>query len=219
MKQLKKTLFFFLLIIIVSVFIRIFIGEPTKVSSSSMEPTIKSGDWLWVNKFDYGAVLPKRWADIPLLNIVTWFAEFRQRDIKNNWKYHRMKGFNKPKVGDIVVFNSPEDIDILLVKRISQILHANSWIYLDSINYDAYNDIINQETETKIQNGIIYINDTLSNRYRLKNNYYYLLGDNASISRDSRFFGYISEENIIGKVNRVIFSTGNSGKRMLKKVE
>lgn len=58
MKQRKGI--FFLLLIVSSIFIRIFIGEPTKVSSSSMEPTIKSGDWLWISKVDYGAILPRR---------------------------------------------------------------------------------------------------------------------------------------------------------------
>lgn len=39
-----------------------------------------------------------------------------------------------------------------------------------------------------------------------KDDFYYVLGDNAFISRDSRFFGYISEKNIIGRMKRVLFS-------------
>ncbi len=219
MKKLKKTSLFFLLLIVLSIFIRIFIGEPAKVSSLSMEPTIKSGDWLWINKVNYGAIIPMRWSDIPLLNIVTWIPYFRKKDIKNNWKYRRLPEFNEPKIGDIVVFNSPEDIDVLLVKRISQILYVDSWIYLDSTNYDIYNNIITHEMEAKIQNGIIYINDTISTHCRLKNNYYFVLGDNSSISRDSRSFGYISEKDIVGKANRILFSEGSDGKRILKKIE
>ena len=217
MKQRKGI--FFLLLIVSSIFIRIFIGEPTKVSSSSMEPTIKSGDWLWISKVDYGAILPRRWADIPILNIVTWIPDFRTKDIRTDWGYCRMRCFNKPDIGDIVVFNSPENIDVLLVKRISQIQHANSLIHLDSTNYNNYNDIINQETEAKIKNGVIYINDTICTYYKLRNNYYYLLGDNSSISRDSRFFGYVSEKNLVGKVNRLIFSINKTQINILKRVK
>ena len=217
MKQRKGI--FFLLLIVSSIFIRIFIGEPTKVSSSSMEPTIKSGDWLWISKVDYGAILPRRWADIPILNIVTWIPDFRTKDIRTDWGYCRMRGFNKPDIGDIVVFNSPENIDVLLVKRISQIQHANSLIHLDSTNYNNYNDIINQETEAKIKNGVIYINDTICTYYKLRNNYYYLLGDNSSISRDSRFLGYVSEKNLVGKVNRLIFSINKTQINLLKRVK
>ena len=79
-----------------------------------------------------------------------------------------MRGFNKPDIGDIVVFNSPENIDVLLVKRISQIQHANSLIHLDSTNYNNYNDIINQEAKAKIKNGVIYINDTICTYYKLR---------------------------------------------------
>ena len=217
MKQRKGI--FFLLLIVSSIFIRIFIGEPTKVSSSSMEPTIKSGDWLWISKVDYGAILPRRWADIPILNIVTWIPDFRTHARRTDWGDCRMRGFNKPDIGDIVVFNSPENIDVLLVKRISQIQHANSLIHLDSTNYNNYNDIINQETEAKIKNGVIYINDTICTYYKLRNNYYYLLGDNSSISRDSRFFGYVSEKNLVGKVNRLIFSINKTQINILKRVK
>ena len=184
-----------------------------------MEPTIKSGDWLWISKVDYGAILPRRWADIPILNIVTWIPDFRTKDIRTDWGYCRMRGFNKPDIGDIVVFNSPENIDVLLVKRISQIQHANSLIHLDSTNYNNYNDIINQETEAKIKNGVIYINDTICTYYKLRNNYYYLLGDNSSISRDSRFFGYVSEKNLVGNVNRLIFSINKTQINILKRVK
>lgn len=219
MKQLTKVVFFFLLLIVLSIYIRVFIGEPTKVSSSSMEPTIKSGDWLWVNKVDYGPILPRRWADIPLLNIATWIPDFREKDIRTDWGYRRVKGLEAPKVNDIVVFNSPENIDVLLVKRISRILHAESRIYLDSANCNYYKDVIKQEANIKIENGIVYINDTICTSYKLKNSYYYLLGDNSSVSRDSRFFGYVAEKNLVGRVNRLIFSSNGRKMNILRKIE
>ena len=120
-KQIKKYTLFGILILVLAIFIRVFIGEPCKVPSGSMEPTIRSGEWLWIDKISFGGRLPERWADIPLLNAFTHIKSLRESDAKNHWGYRRMSGFTKPKVGDIVVFNSPENEALLLVKRIAGI--------------------------------------------------------------------------------------------------
>jgi signal peptidase I len=86
-----------------------------------MEPTIRPGQWLWIDKLSYGGRLPERWADIPLLNVFTHVRSWRESDAKRNWGYHRLPGFKKPKTGDIVVFNSPENEELLLVKRVTEI--------------------------------------------------------------------------------------------------
>ena len=49
-----------LLFIILCVFFRVFGGEICLVPSSSMEPAILIGDWLWIDKLTYGARLPVR---------------------------------------------------------------------------------------------------------------------------------------------------------------
>jgi len=214
MKSFKKISGVFFFIILLSIFIRVFVGEPCNVSNNSMESTIMDGDWLWINKISYGAVLPNRWSNIPLVNILTWVPGFQQKDMSNNWGYHRMKRFAHPQINDIVVFKSTEDAEVLLIKRVSKILHAGSMIYIDSINFDSYVEIINQEVRDEAHNNRI-----INNSYQLKNSYYFLLGDNAATSRDSRSFGYVSERNIIGKANRVLFSTGKEKNRFLKKLE
>ena len=214
MKSFTKISGVFLFIILLSILIRIFVGEPCNVSNNSMESTIMDGDWLWINKTTYGAVLPIRWSNIPLVNILTWVPGFQERDMSNNWGYHRIKGFAEPQINDIVVFKSTEDAEVLLIKRVSKILDAGSFIYIDSTNFDSYNDIIYQEVRAEVQNSRI-----INNSYQLKNSYYFLLGDNPATSRDSRFFGYVSEKNIIGKANWVLFSSGKENNRFLKKLE
>ena len=129
MKRVLKCLSFVFIILTLAVFIRIVIGEPCKVPSGSMEPTIQSGQWLWIDKLTYGGLLPKRWADIPLINAFTHIASLRNADAKNNWGYHRLPGFAKPKVEDIIVFNSPENEKQLLVKRITGIKTENNIIF------------------------------------------------------------------------------------------
>ena len=68
-----------LLFIILCVFFRVFGGEICLVPSSSMEPAILIGDWLWIDKLTYGARLPVRWSDIPLINVFTWNRTLRKK--------------------------------------------------------------------------------------------------------------------------------------------
>ncbi|MDR1743288.1 MAG: signal peptidase I, partial [Dysgonamonadaceae bacterium] len=111
LKRIRKVVVFFLVIIGLAILIRTVIGEPCKVSFNSMEPTIKPGEWLWINKLTYGGRLPARWADIPLINGFTHIKSWREADAKRDWGYRRLPGFRKPKAGDVVVFNSPQNED------------------------------------------------------------------------------------------------------------
>ena len=206
----KFTVFLFLFLL--AVVMRVFVGEPCTVPSPSMEPAILTGDWLWINKITYGCRLPARWADIPLINIFTWIKPLREADRKNNWRYRRAPGFRQPLENDIVVFNSPENGEILLVKRISLIIRKGTSFTVCRENQETVENIIkNDSDETERFRTLIHFsreNDTVE--YTLQQNFYYMLGDNAPDSRDSRVWGYVSEKAITGKINRVLFSTGDS---------
>ena len=108
-------------VILLSILSKIFIGEICTVPTPSMEPTINSGDCMWIDKITYGARFPQRWGDIPVINIFTWIKPLRVADEKNNWRYLRVWRIKEPQIGDMVVFNSPNDNNILLVKRITKI--------------------------------------------------------------------------------------------------
>jgi len=129
MRKIKKYSLLGIGIIALAIFIRTIIGEPCNVPSGSMEPTIHAGEWLWIDKLTYGGRLPERWADIPLLNVFTYIKSWRESDAKRNWGYHRLPGFTKPKVGDVVVFNSPENEELLLTKRIAEIRSEDGNLY------------------------------------------------------------------------------------------
>ena len=129
MRRLTKYVYFVLIILVLAIFIRTVIGELCKVPSESMEPTIRQGQWLWIDKLTYGGRLPERWADIPLINAFTHIASWRNADAKRNWGYHRLPGFTKPKMGDVVVFNSPENEQLLLVKRITDLKSVDGDIF------------------------------------------------------------------------------------------
>ena len=124
-RQIAKYFLYAFCIITFAIFIRTVIGEPCQVPSESMSPTIQPGDWLWIDKLTYGGRFPERWADIPLLNVFTHIKSWRESDAKRSWAYRRMPGFTKPKIGDIIVFNSPENELMLLTKRITDIRIEN----------------------------------------------------------------------------------------------
>lgn len=159
--------------LVLALFIRTFIIQAFKIPSSSMVPTFMVGDRIFVNKFIYGAKVP--------------FTKFR------------LPAVREPKRGDIVVFISPEDRKKDFVKRLiafggesveikdgriyinGNLLEAPSSIrsvyYYNSGDYGAQNQVIKVPADS-----------------------YYVMGDNSSNSRDSRYWGFVPKDNMIGKV-------------------
>ena len=78
------------IVVFTCVLIRLFLGEPCYIPSESMEPTLCTGDWVWVDKASCGALLPDRFADIPLLNVFTRSEERRVgKECRSRWSpYH-----------------------------------------------------------------------------------------------------------------------------------
>ena len=151
--------------------IRPFIVQAFKIPTGSMRPTLLEGDRILVNKFLYGAKVP--------------FTKLR------------LPGFRKPQTGDVVVFIYPEDKSRDFIKRL----------------------IATENEKVKIESGVIYVNDkplegpVFSGIYYynrgdyaeegreiiVPQGYYYVLGDNSGSSRDSRYWGFVPKENILGK--------------------
>lgn len=127
------------------IFIRLFIGEPCTVPSDSMYPTILPGDRLWIDYTVYGARLPRRFADIPVINVFTWIKPLREIDRQNNWGENRMKGRRLPQINDVVVFKSPEYPNPLLVKRVSKIKTVGDTIAINAANYKIMENMIREE--------------------------------------------------------------------------
>ncbi|WP_375181042.1 signal peptidase I [Chryseobacterium sp.] len=64
-----------------------------------------------------------------------------------------------------------------------------------------YQWIISQYEHNKLENknGKIFINGKQTNQYTIQQDYYMMVGDNRDASLDARFFGFVPEENIVGK--------------------
>ena len=202
--KIKKTICVLAIVILLAIVVRLFVGEPCYIPSASMEPAIMTGDWLWINKITYGGRLPERWADIPLINVFTHIAALRLADADNNWGYRRFSGFKKPAALDIIVFNSPENEESLLVKRVVGMLNKGDTFYLHNDNSD-FSNMVYKEKEQYITMDENKSTDSIK-CYILTQNHYYVIGDNYDNSRDSRFFGYVPEQLFIGKINNGIIS-------------
>jgi len=102
---------------------------------------------------------------------------------------------------------------------------SGATIVLDTINWLLYNKSIEYETDKtlSILDGSIYLDDEIITGYTFKMNYYFMAGDYIFDSRDSRYWGLMPEDCIIGKAIIVVRSKDlNSGKirwnRILKKI-
>lgn len=182
---------FFPILLFVLVF-RSFIIEPYRIPSGSMIPTLLIGDFILVNKYEYGI-------RIPVTNHV----------VINN---------RKPERGDVIVFQYPQDRRINYIKRVIAlpgdfIEYLDKIVYVNGVKY-THKDVSNLSlsasdlTDNQIfneNNGLVNYN-ILKNKemsqsfsYKVPDNTYFVLGDNRDNSNDSRYWGPVPEENLIGK--------------------
>ncbi len=86
-------------------FVFSFIGQNYQIPSSSLEKTLLTGDYLWVNKAIYGPRVPITPVHFPLVhNKLFGFKSYLDHPANS---YKRLKGLRNIEEGDIVVFNFP----------------------------------------------------------------------------------------------------------------
>lgn len=95
--------------------------------------------------------------------------------INSGWNQDQYGPLKIPKKGDVVALNE-------------KTLPEYQWI----ISQYEHNKLENK-------NGKIFINGKETNQYTIQQDYYMMVGDNRDASLDARFFGFVPEENIVGK--------------------
>ena len=90
-------------------FINIYIFQNYQIPSSSLEKTLRVGDFLYVSKMGYGARVPQTPLSMPLVQhtMPEWLGGGKSYFDHPHWDYKRLAGWKTPQKGDIVVFNFP----------------------------------------------------------------------------------------------------------------
>ena len=86
-----------------------FVGQNYQIPSQSLEKTLLTGDYLWVNKMTYGPRVPMTPVYFPLVHntMPSWLGGGKSYLDSPRLDYKRLKGFRNVELGDIVVFNFP----------------------------------------------------------------------------------------------------------------
>lgn len=127
-------------------FVFSFVGQNYQIPSSSLEKTLLTGDYLWVNKVTYGPRVPMTPVHFPLVHNTLPILNCKSYLDHPSASYRRLKGLRNVESGDIVVFNFPAGDTVstklensaeyydLLVKRYGrEELHTNKAMFGDII--------------------------------------------------------------------------------------
>ncbi|HEY8388570.1 MAG TPA: S26 family signal peptidase [Parasegetibacter sp.] len=90
-------------------------------------------------------------------------------------------------------------------------------------NYSIYERVIRvyENNDLQMKDGQIFINGQPASSYTFKMNYYWMMGDNRHNSADSRFWGFVPEDHVVGKASLIWFSweKGPRWKRLFRKIK
>lgn len=128
-------------------FINLYLFQNYQIPTSSLEQTLKVGDFLFVSKCSYGPRVPNTPLSFPLVqNTFPW--GMKSYIEKPQWEYKRLKGFDTIESGDIVVFNFPAGDTVPLKCNNPDYytlcyLHSGyNWLQDSIMPYKVYNAIM-----------------------------------------------------------------------------
>jgi len=191
-KEAIKTLKSIVIAILIALFLRAFIVQAFDIPSGSMEPTLLPGDYILVNKFLYGI-------RIPFTNI-------------------RLFTYKSPQRGDIVVFIYPFDRSKDFIKRVIglqgekvQILDGKILIDGKQIQ-DPWGSFEKKEPSAMIR-AVENFGPVVVPRNSL-----FVMGDSRNNSDDSRFWGFLPFDDLLGKAFIIYFSWNSKAEGLPDKV-
>jgi len=166
--------------------LRAFVIQAFRIPSESMVPTLLKGDFLFVNKFEYGPKLP--------------------------FTHVRLPGIRPPRRGDVIVFQYPRNPHQDFIKRCiatgGQTLEIrNKQVIVDG---DTLNEPYAIKTDPSVRPPGYEPRDNFG-PYTVPPGNLFMMGDNRDNSNDSRFWGPVAMDLVKGRAMFIYFSTdGNN---------
>ncbi len=160
--------------VLLTLVVRAFVVQAFRIPTGSMMDTLLIGDFLFVNKFLYGARVP--------------FTDVRLPEVRS------------PQPGDIIVFKYPGDLKRDFIKRCiavggQTVEIRDKVVYVDGVPVDEPYVI---HTDVRVFPKEISPRDNMDPVY-VPRGYVFMMGDNRDNSHDSRFWGPLDENLIKGK--------------------
>ena len=177
----KELTYSVLIAVGLALLIRTGVVQAYYIPSGSMENSLLVGDYLFANKFIYGAPL-----DIPFTDI----------------NFGRLPGLRDPSPGDVVIFRSPEDPDRDLIKRcvavggqkievVDKVLYVDGKLFANppGVKFTDRRRPIPRDRAARDNYG----------PYLVPQDHYFMMGDNRDNSHDSRFMSAVPAHLLKGK--------------------
>ena len=223
--------------IIIAAGLKSYVVDAYKIPTDSMSGTLLPGDYIFVNKIIYGVRIPEKILFVPLPNIqLPRLRDVQQGDIiifnfpgepderypaSNQSLVKRCVALPGDTVeiinGNIIVNNYRTSNSFSqYTPQVSRFIvpFKGMNVDIDTASVYRWNVLIQREGhETAIHGDKIFIDGAVASSYSIEKNYYYVVGDNAGSSYDSRHWGFVPEDNILGKAAMVYWSKGEDGVR------
>lgn len=136
----------------------------------------------------------KLFVQIDTVTLNRCFNNFFPNTCEYAWGLHHFGSVIIPKKGNTIKLNTG---NLSIYKRVISVYESNS-LYT--------------------KGDSIFINDTLASSYQFQKDYYFVMGDNRNYSIDSRMWGFLPQDHVIGKTNRVLYSKTHSN-RLLQYID
>jgi len=177
-----------LVALLLAVFARAFVVQAFRIPTGSMEPALRVGEHLLVDRFAYGATL--------------WSWERRWLPLR------------APRRGDVIVFRYPRDPSRIFVKRVLALPGEQVAMEMRRVAVDGRP--VDERGWARYVDPSAYPDSGLLDAfYRRRDNFgparvpadaYFVLGDNRDVSADSRFWGFVPQDLVLGRAIAVYLS-------------
>lgn len=208
-------------VILIVFLLRSFLVEPFKIPSGSMLPTLLIGDFILVNKYTYGV-------RIPIINLKVVDINKPQRGDVMVFRYPENPSLDYIKrvvgvSGDTVVYRDKRlningreikttpDGDYSYVEGALNFTTAQR--FLEDMEHSRYSILTQADLppvhiagvkQFPLRDNCVYNDSGFT--CKVPEGYYFMMGDNRDSSSDSRYWGFVPDENIVGKAFLIWFN-------------